>query len=106
MARMAAYQVEKTKRPVKITRRVYDKETKKFSDEDIEIVDGFMVYFPQGHSTFFASVEALRAAGLTEKPRTVDMEGDGEDVVDENVHVLTPKDMVKRAATRRSAIGE
>lgn len=62
--------------------------------------DGFMLYYPQGHSLFVAADdhEQLMQLGVTRDPKYVDMES-GE-VVPENYH-LSPKEIVARKERNR-----
>jgi len=65
-----------------------------------EFTDGYMIYFPQGHSVFVAAddEEQLRRIGVLEKPYTVDMNS-GE-IVPDHFH-LTPKEIVQRKEMNR-----
>ena len=62
--------------------------------------DGYMVYFPQGHSMFIAAddEEQLQRVGVLEQPRLVDMNS-GEEVP--NNLALTPKEIVERSQNNR-----
>jgi hypothetical protein len=62
--------------------------------------DGYMIYFPQGHSVFVAGddEEQLGRIGVLEQPRLVDMNS-GEEVP--NDIALTPKEIVERAQHNR-----
>lgn len=62
--------------------------------------DGFMVYFPQGHSMFVAAddEEQLQRIGVLEQPRLVDMNS-GEEVP--NDMALSPKEIVERKQHNR-----
>jgi hypothetical protein len=62
--------------------------------------DGFMVYFPQGHSIFIAADDEaqLVRVGVMESPRLVDM-NTGEEVPDQLN--LSPKDIVERKLRNR-----
>ena len=62
--------------------------------------DGYMVYFPQGHSMFIAEddEDQLRRVGVLEQPRVVDMNS-GEEVP--NDYALTPKEIVERKQFNR-----
>lgn len=65
-----------------------------------EFTDGYMIYFPQGHSILVAAddEEQLRRIGVLEKPYTVDM-NTGE-IVPDHFH-LTPKEIVARKEANR-----
>lgn len=65
-----------------------------------EFTEGFMIYFPQGHSMFVAAddEEQLRRIGVLEEPSFVDMET-GE-VVPPNYN-LTPKEIVENKQRNR-----
>ena len=60
-----------------------------------EFNEGWMIYFPQGHSMFVAAddTDQLRRIGVLEQPALVDMNS-GE-VVPANLH-LSPKEIVER----------
>ena len=62
--------------------------------------DGYMIYFPQGHSMFVASddEEQLQRIGVLEQPRLVDMNS-GEEVPADIA--LTPKEIVERKQNNR-----
>lgn len=74
--------------------------TRSMTQEQEEFEDGWMVYFPQGHSLFIASddTDQLMRIGVTEPPHRVDMES-GEIVPDD--FELTPKEIVERATHNR-----
>lgn len=65
-----------------------------------EFTEGYMIYFPQGHSMFVAAddEEQLRRIGVLERPYTVDMNS-GE-IVPDTFH-LTPKEIVERKQANR-----
>ena len=65
-----------------------------------EFTDGFMIYFPQGHSILVAAddEEQLRRIGVLEEPSYVDMET-GE-VMPPNYN-LTPKEIVENKQRNR-----
>ena len=65
-----------------------------------EFTEGYMVYFPQGHSNFLAAdeVDLLRRIGVLEQPPLVDMNS-GEEVPADIA--LTPKEMVQRSQLNR-----
>lgn len=65
-----------------------------------EFNDGYMIYFPQGHSVFVAAddEEQLRRIGVMERPHVVDMNS-GE-IVPDGYH-LTPKEIVARKEANR-----
>lgn len=65
-----------------------------------EFTEGYMIYFPQGHSMFIAAddTEQLHRLGVLEPPRTVDMNS-GEMVPDS--YSLTPKEIVMRKEANR-----
>jgi hypothetical protein len=61
-----------------------------------EFEDGYMIYFPQGHSMFVAAddEEQLKRIGVLEEPRVVDMNtGD--------LIALSPKEIVERKQLNR-----
>ena len=62
--------------------------------------DGYMVYFPQGHSMFVAAddEEQLQRIGVLEQPRLVDMNS-GEEVP--NTMALSPKEIVEQSQRNR-----
>jgi hypothetical protein len=62
--------------------------------------DGYMIYFPQGHSIFVAAddLDQLQRIGVFEAPKRIDMES-GEEVPDN--YNLTPKEIVERAGHNR-----
>jgi hypothetical protein len=62
--------------------------------------DGYMVYFPQGHSMFIAAddEDQLKRVGVLEQPRIVDMNS-GEEVPSDLA--LTPKEIVERKQLNR-----
>lgn len=65
-----------------------------------EFNEGYMIYFPQGHSMFVAAddTEQLMRLGVLEDPKYVDMES-GEEVPDG--YNLTPKEIVQRKERNR-----
>lgn len=65
-----------------------------------EFTEGYMVYFPQGHSMLIAAddEEQLHRIGVLQKPHVVDMNS-GE-IVPDNYH-LTPKEIVERKQSNR-----
>jgi hypothetical protein len=65
-----------------------------------EFNEGYMVYFPQGHSMFIAAddTEQLLRVGVTKTPQMVDMES-GEIVP--NDYNLSPKEIVERKQLNR-----
>jgi hypothetical protein len=62
-----------------------------------EFSEGWMIYFPQGHSMFVAAddTEQLQRIGVLDQPALVDMNSG--DVVPANLS-LTPKEIVARKA--------
>lgn len=74
--------------------------TRKMAQRWEEFNEGYMVYFPQGHSIFVAAddVEQLQRIGVLNDPRMVDMES-GE-IVPEN-YALSPKEIVERKTRNR-----
>ena len=74
--------------------------TRSLVQEQEEFQDGYMIYFPQGHSLFVASddIDQLQRIGVHETPRRVDMDS-GEVVPDD--FELTPKELVARAENNR-----
>jgi len=65
-----------------------------------EFTDGYMIYFPQGHSLFVAAddEEQLKRIGVLEPPRLVDMNS-GEEVPADIA--LSPKEIVERKQNNR-----
>lgn len=78
--------------------------TRKLVPHQEEFTDGYMVYFPQGHSLFIAADddEQLRRIGVLEQPRLVDMNSGEEVPPDVN---LTPKEIVERSQLNRPRRG-
>jgi|SRR5580765_827707 len=74
--------------------------TRKLVPKQEEFTDGYMVYFPQGHSIFLAAddEEQLRRIGVLEPPRLVDMNSGEEVPADIN---LSPKEIVERSQHNR-----
>jgi hypothetical protein len=74
--------------------------TRKLVPKREEFPDGYMVYFPQGHSIFIAAddKEQLHRVGVLSDPRLVDMES-GEDVPQD--YNLSPKEIVERRTKNR-----
>ena len=74
--------------------------TRKLMPKQEVFHDGYMIYFPQGHSMFIAAddEDQLRRIGVLEQPRLVDMNS-GEEVP--NDMALTPKEIVQRAQMNR-----
>lgn len=74
--------------------------TRKLVPKKEEFSEGYMIYFPQGHSMFVAAddEDQLRRIGVLEQPRLVDM-NTGEEVPD-NLN-LTPKEIVERKQMNR-----
>ena len=65
-----------------------------------EFTEGYMIYFPQGHSILVAAddEEQLHRLGVLQQPYTVDMNS-GE-IVPDTFH-LTPKEIVARKEANR-----
>ena len=78
--------------------------TRKLVPKKEEFDDGYMIYFPQGHSLFVAAddTEQLARIGVHGQPRLVDMNS-GEEVPDNTV--LTPKEIVERKQFNRPRAG-
>lgn len=74
--------------------------TRKLVPKKEEFSEGYMIYFPQGHSLFVAAddQEQLDRIGVLGQPRLVDMNS-GEEVP--ATMSLTPKEMVERAQNNR-----
>lgn len=74
--------------------------TRKLVPKLEEFSEGYMVYFPQGHSMFIAvdDEDQLRRIGVLEQPRLVDMNS-GEEVPADIA--LTPKELVERKQHNR-----
>ena len=64
-----------------------------------EFTEGYMIYFPQGHSMFVAAddLEQLTRIGVLEPPRMVDMNS-GEEIP--NNYNLSPKEIVEQSQRR------
>jgi hypothetical protein len=65
-----------------------------------EFSEGYMIYYPQGHSIFVAAddTDQLMRLGVLDDPRYVDMDS-GEEVPDG--YNLTPKEIVQRKERNR-----
>lgn len=65
-----------------------------------EFSEGYMIYFPQGHSMFVAADDEaqLQRIGVLEQPVMVDMNSG--DIVPAN-HALSPKEIVERKQLNR-----
>jgi hypothetical protein len=65
-----------------------------------EFTDGYMIYFPQGHSMFVAAddTEQLQRIGVLSRPHMVDMNS-GEIVPE--TYSLSPKEIVERKQHNR-----
>ena len=74
--------------------------TRKLVPKREEFKDGYMLYFPQGHSLFIAGDdrEQLERLGVLDAAPRVDMES-GEQVPDD--YHLTPKEIVQRKTQNR-----
>ena len=74
--------------------------TRKLVPKQEEFTEGWMVYFPQGHSIFIAAddEDQLRRVGVLEVPRMVDMNS-GEEVPPDVS--LSPKEIVEQAQRNR-----
>lgn len=74
--------------------------TRKLVPKLEEFAEGYMVYFPQGHSMFVAAddEEQLRRIGVLEQPRLVDMNSGEEVPMD---MALSPKEIVERKQFNR-----
>jgi hypothetical protein len=74
--------------------------TRKLVPKQEEFTEGYMIYFPQGHSMFIAAddEEQLQRVGVLGQPRVVDMNS-GEEVPAD--FALTPKEIVQRAQNNR-----
>jgi hypothetical protein len=74
--------------------------TRKMVPKREEFGEGYMIYFPQGHSMFVAAddEEQLRRIGVLEQPKLVDMNS-GEEVPSD--FALTPKEIVDRKQHNR-----
>lgn len=93
---MPRFQVEQIPGPVIIGRQKWVK-GKGFETERIEAKDGFMVYFPAGHSIFVENEEQLKALNLDDEPKLVDLTT-GEEVPEE---YMSPKRIVETKTARR-----
>ena len=54
--------------------RRFNKKKNEFEDVERTVNGGFLVAFPQGHSTFFETEEQMAAAGITLDAALVDMD--------------------------------
>ena len=74
--------------------------TRKLIPKQEHFTDGWMVYFPQGHSMFIAAddEEQLARIGVLGQPKLVDMNS-GEEVPADAT--LTPKEIVERSQHNR-----
>ena len=74
--------------------------TRKMVTKQDTFTEGYMIYYPQGHSLFIAAddEDQLHMLGVLRKPRNIDMES-GEEVP-ENFN-LSPKEIVKRKENSR-----
>lgn len=74
--------------------------TRKLVPKKEEFDDGYMIYFPQGHSLFVAAddEEQLRRIGVLDAPKLVDMNS-GEEVPADLA--LSPKEIVERKQSNR-----
>jgi hypothetical protein len=74
--------------------------TRKLVPKKEEFSDGWMIYFPQGHSMFVAADDAdqLNRIGVGDRPKIVDMNS-GDEVPD-NLN-LSPKEIVEQAQHNR-----
>lgn len=74
--------------------------TRKLVPKKEEFTDGYMIYFPQGHSMFVAADdhEQLARIGVLGQPKLVDMNS-GEEVPDSLA--LSPKEIVERKQFNR-----
>jgi hypothetical protein len=73
-----------------------------FSDETVEIPEGWDVYFPSGHSVRIESRQEMIRLGYMDPPPMIDMET-GEEIP--TVDTYSPKEIVKRnTQPRRSAL--
>lgn len=93
---MPKYQVEQIDTMVVVGRQKWVKGVG-FSQERIEVTDGYMVYFPMGHSIFVATQEELKALNLDNEPRLVDLTT-GEEVPEA---YMTPKRIVETKTARK-----
>ena len=74
--------------------------TRKMEPIEEEFTEGYMIYYPQGHSMFIAAddTDQLMRVGVTQDPKLVDMET-GELVPDS--FNLSPKEIVERHERNR-----
>lgn len=74
--------------------------TRKMKAEPEEFTEGYMIYYPQGHSLFVAAddTDQLTRLGVLQDPKLVDMES-GEEMPDS--YNLTPKEIVQRKERNR-----
>ena len=87
-----------TKRMIAGVERIYT--TRKMVPKVDEFTEGYMVYYPQGHSLFIAADDEAQLIflGVLKDPKKVDMES-GEEVPDN--YNLTPKEIVARKERNR-----
>lgn len=74
--------------------------TNKMVHEMRTVEEGYMIYFPQGHSMFVPvdDTDQLERIGVFRDPRSIEMSS-GEEVPDE--YALTPKEIVARKERNR-----
>lgn len=74
--------------------------TRKLVNEVEEFKDGYMIWYPQGHSIFVAAddTDQLTFLGVMRDPKLVDLES-GEEVPEG--YNLTPKEIVQRKERNR-----
>jgi hypothetical protein len=74
--------------------------TRKMKQVREDFTEGFMIYYPQGHSLFVAAddEDQLMFLGVMNDPKKVDMES-GEEVPDD--FALSPKEIVERKQRNR-----
>jgi hypothetical protein len=78
----------------KIVVQEWNKDARKFTPVEKEIVGGYMVYFPQGHSMFIESEEQLQRLGLNSVSGLVDMD------TGMNVDDINPESIRERIESR------
>jgi len=74
--------------------------SRKLVPKEEHFTEGYMIYFPQGHSMFVAAddEDQLRRIGVLEQPQMVDMNSG--DIVPAN-YALSPKEIVERKQLNR-----
>lgn len=91
-----AFEVEELSGTHMMVTHSYDKERKELVKKEIEVPNGYMVYFPRGHSIRCSEAE-MKRLGFLNRSGLVDM--DTGDLVEE-INVESLKDAVSRNTRR------